>query len=156
MLFYSGCMLSFHLVPLSPLKYVSWTGTHFGGRWAAGCWAVCLSGRRGLGNVVCRGKQPEGKELNCSRGPEGPEALLPPLPARPLTRDSPTPGCRQCSPESFNHCNSRWLGRSDIGITYTICDSPLSLYFFMITCGFFCYCLSVPIQFECYFWVRSV
>ena len=38
------------------------------------------------GNMTCRRKGSKGKEFNCSRCPEGPEALLPPLPASTLSR----------------------------------------------------------------------
>lgn len=42
------------------------------------------------GNMACRGKWSEDKEYDCSGGPEEPEALLPPLPARPLMWSNPS------------------------------------------------------------------
>lgn len=42
------------------------------------------------GNMACRGKWSEDKEYDCSGGPEKPEALLPPLPVRPLMWSNPS------------------------------------------------------------------
>lgn len=81
------------------------------------------------GNMTCRRHGPRVRNWTALKAQRDQRLCLP-LCLEVHWPDWPLPCCYHCWLEFFNHCNSCWLGRSDVGFAYTICDSWWSSYFF--------------------------